>query len=194
MFHYLNKLITSSLSFKTTKIITLCVACMMVMFACRKDKEFASSNSLLGGATTEKVQSITVTKGFFNAYMDFIPKYFKFKSIQPFYEGAVADGSVVEIPFAVDGKVAGLSQYETFEHLGKQRLVVINKPKVGLGKECYIVNYVPSKIFKGKIADVTTNNLQAQRFDGAIIVQDLDGKDVAAYYMEGRQSDKNFNS
>jgi hypothetical protein len=179
MFQYLSKLISSSLVFKTTKLATLCFACTIILFACKQDKDILPTPTM-----TEKRTGIDIAKAFFNAYMDFIPKNFKFKSIQPFYEGAVLDGNVVEIPFAVDGKIASISQYDNFEKLGKQRLIVVNTPNVGLGKACYIVNYAPSKTFAGKIADVTVRNFQAKQYDGTIIVQDLDGKNVVAYSIE----------
>jgi hypothetical protein len=180
MFQYLNKFITPNLVFKITKLVTLCFACTMILFACKQDKDILPTPTM-----TEKRTGIDITKAFFNAYMDFIPRNFKFKSIKPFYEGAVLDGNVVEIPFAVDSKMASISQYDNFEKLGKQRLIVVNTPNVGLGKACYIVNYAPSKTFAGKIADVTVRNFQAKQYDGAIIVQDLDGKNVVGYSIEG---------
>jgi uncharacterized protein (DUF2147 family) len=92
-------------------------------------------------------------------------------------------GSRVEVPVLFKGKMSRLTtEKNDTSHLGKKRLVFNKK---GDGKyDSYLVDYIPSKNFKGNLKNINDVNFTQLKFDGKVLISTLDNNPIGMYVIK----------
>jgi hypothetical protein len=151
-------------------------------FACRQDVQVAPVATI----SLSPSEKISLSKSWFEEYQKtgMVERSSTFKGIQVLWEYAAAAGSMVEVPFLLNGELNFPSLYKGVTKLGKQRLVILDRG--AKGKEVYIFDYMPSTTFTTNIEDVHLN-FRKIKFNGMLAVHTFDSDSIKGFvWNEGK--------
>ena len=106
----------------------------------------------------------------------------KFKKMVPVWSKAISVHNVVEVPFTIDGKFHLPSLYQTGKNIGRRKLAIYNNGSNG--RKAYIVDYMPSETFEGKIKDINSINFRQAKFSGMIDMYNLNHVNLGGFMYE----------
>ncbi len=169
-------------TFSRGKVILFCASFLglmvLVFMACKND--FTMSDAEPDKPLTAKIEA---AKKWFETQQQTEGK--ELQIMKPQWNKAFSVHNVVEVPFTINGKFRIPTTYKGLKYLGRQRLVIYNN---GLkGRQGYIVNYMPSEKFQGKIADINAINFRYKKFSGRLAVYTLKKESIGQFvYADGK--------
>jgi hypothetical protein len=100
--------------------------------------------------------------------------------LTPLWQQAKTYGNRVEIPVLFKGKMSRMSTEKgDTNHLGKKRLILYRYNDNYY--DSYLVDYIPSKKFTGDVQRISVMNYSKQKFDGKILISNLNNKPIGCY-------------
>lgn len=168
---------------KKTKLLlaSLFFILLGIAFSCKVDLEDLQEPTINSDLLNNLRQSFEQ-----NAKTD---PFLKTAKIDPAWNNAIVFENSVELPFGENGVVHRPSLTTDNGNTGRERLVLTQKN----GKlKTFIIRYMPSKEYKGKIHEINLNNLKANRFSGKVAIQILGSKKIRIYSFANGKSYKQY--
>ncbi len=100
----------------------------------------------------------------------------------PIWSRAISVHNVVEVPFTIDGKFYLPSLYQTRKNIGRRKLVIYDNGSNG--RKGYVVDYMPSETFAGKIKDINSINFRQAKFSGMVDMYNLNHVNLGGFMYE----------
>jgi hypothetical protein len=164
-----------------TKLLAVMLAVIMVVVAaCNKESFYTKSidNNVSAEAKRSDAQQ------WFESQQTISTSTY-LKTMKPNWNTAIAARGVVHVSIQFDsGRHHIPSLYKGTAYLGREKLVLYEKAGKYTG---LIVDFMPSKVFKGNIDLLNVINFKEQKFDGTILVKNLDGEYAHAIEVESGQ-------
>lgn len=159
------------------------VAVMVIIAACNKESFYTKS---IDNNVSAEQKSSDAQKWFEGQQTISTSTYLK--TMKPNWNIAITVGGVVHVPIQFDsGKHHIPSLYKGTAYLGREKLVIYEKNGKYNG---FVADFMPSKEFKGNIDFLNILNSKEQKFDGSIVLKNLDGEYAHAIQFKDGQVTK----